>query len=124
MPDFSGFDARRMPLDGIDNVVALDARVAVADGLSGSLVLTCATRLEASSLARDLRTTRRDFSRNPITLLLGIDWLLERIEIGVEGSAVEIAVSLDDNDLQQIRRLMERLEKIRALVGDSPVRQR
>jgi hypothetical protein len=118
-PDFSRFGARRMPLDGLDQVLALDAHLSVEHGLSGSLVFTCATRLEASSLAKDLRATKRDLAQNPIALLLGVDWLFEKVTISTEGQVTEVTLALTDDDLLQIRRLIERLEKIRELTGDS-----
>jgi hypothetical protein len=122
-PDFSKFGTRRMPLDGLGQVVGLDARLSAGSGLAGQVAFTCHTRLEASALAKDLRTTKRDLSRNPIALLLGVDWLFEKIVITAEGSAVEVRLVLDDNDILQIRRLVERLEKIRSLAeGASPRR--
>jgi hypothetical protein len=127
-PDFSKFGARRMPLDGLDQILALDARISVSEGLDAAVSFSCATRLEASALAKDLRSARRDLARNAVALLLGVDWLFEKIvvatDIGEEGSAVEVSLTLDDNDILQVQRLVERLRKIRELAGDSAPEKR
>ena len=57
-----------------------------------------------------------------------MDWIFDRIDLSAEENTVRIKVALGPSDLEQIKRLAERLKKLRDLTeagedqGDNPLR--
>jgi hypothetical protein len=113
-PDLSRFGARS-PIEDIDKITELDASLVIGDGIDVAWSYNMADKLTAASNARELRRLCKNMSRNAFAMLIGFDWIFDRIKVKAEGTWVNVRIVLDSIDLEQIRRLAARLRKIRDL---------
>lgn len=116
-PAIRGFKAV-VPRLNPDAVSGLDAKLTVTEGLELHLTLTTATQMDASVIAGDLEKAKKKLAKNMITLLLGVEWLLEKLVVSTNGTEVTLDVQLDRRDLQELNLLLDRLQKIRELLGN------
>lgn len=113
-PDLSRF-TRRAPIRNVNKITELDATLTVRAGIEVDLSFAAEDKLAAVATARDIRRLVRRTSRNPFVLLVGLDWIFDRIDVKAEGNQVDIKVVLDGNDVEQLRRLAEKLRRIREI---------
>jgi hypothetical protein len=106
---------RRAPIHNVEKITELDARLAVGAGLEVNLSFDVEDKLVARSTAREIRRLVSRLSHNPFVMLIGLDWIFDRIEVESEGLRVGVKAILDDRDVEQLRRLAERLRKIREI---------
>ena len=116
-PAIRGFKAM-VPKLNPDAVSGLDAELNVTKGLQVHVTLDTATQMDASVIARDLENAKKKLAKNMITLLLGVEWLLEKLVVTTDGAEVRLDVQLDQRDLQELNQLLDRLQKIRELLGN------
>ncbi len=116
-PAIRGFKAV-IPNLNSDAISGLDGELKVTEGLHVHLTLTTATQMDASVIARDLEKAKKKLSKNMITLLLGVEWLLEKLSITTENTKVAMDLQLDQGELQEVNQLLDRLQKIRELLGN------
>ncbi|MCP4674456.1 MAG: hypothetical protein GY854_02850 [Deltaproteobacteria bacterium] len=113
-PDFSQYGVAASPVS-IDALNGLDGIMTIGKGLEINLTATTETQMDAAGMARELENTRKEIGKNMFAVLLGIDWILERISIKPDKTSVSISISLDESDIEEINRLAVRLSKIREL---------
>ena len=87
-------------------------------GLDVDIRIQAETQIDASVIAEDLNRTKAELSQNMFVLFLGIEWLLNRIEIAAEKEQVKVDITLDERDVTELGNLMNRLQKIRELLGN------
>jgi hypothetical protein len=113
-PDLSRFRVEP-PIEDVDKITELDATMTVDRGVEVVWSFTVEDKLIAAANARELRKLCNRMSRNALVMLLGFDWLFDRVVVESEGTRVDVRIDLDEVDVEQIRRLAERLRKIREL---------
>jgi hypothetical protein len=99
-------------------VASIDGEFFTDSGLDIDIRVQTETQMDASVIAGDLSQTKGELSKNMVVLFLGLEWLLNRIEIATEKDVVKIDVTLDERDVVELRQLMDRLQKIRELLGN------
>jgi hypothetical protein len=114
-PAFTRLEGGGLPFDALDRATDFEITVDVGEGLCIEAAVTAETKLDAAGLARDLAELTDRLAQNGFALLLGVDWLVEKIEISHEISRVLARLRLAETDVVQLRRLFERLDKIRRL---------
>ena len=102
---------------GIDSrgVGAVDARLIIDGGIQIRVEGGMGSPDEAGRMAKDLARKQRELRRNLFVVFLGIDWLVDRISVSTQGTSVRIDVALSGNDIQELERFTERLDKIQEL---------
>ncbi|MFO8071672.1 MAG: hypothetical protein R6V85_07330 [Polyangia bacterium] len=114
-PAFTRFEGGGLPFDALDRATDFEITVDAGEGLCIEAAVTAETKLDAAGLARDFTELADRLAQNGFALLLGVDWLVEKIEISHDGSRVLARLQLAETDVVQLRRLFERLDKIRRL---------
>jgi len=113
-PDLGRLGAR-VPIDNVDKITELDGSLTVGTGLDVAWSFTVEDKLVAKATVRDIRRLTSRMSRNPFVLLIGIDWIFDRIRVSSEGNRIDVQIALDQNDVAQLQRLAERLSRIRQI---------
>ena len=113
-PDFTKYGANEAPVD-INSISAIDGSLFLDQGLKAQINVTTETLMDASELSRELEQIIRKLGKNMFVVLVGIDWIFDRISISSERTSVLIEVNLNLDDIEKLKHLAERLRKIREL---------
>lgn len=100
-----------------DVITGVDAEAHVGDGFSAKIVVETVTQMDASVMARNLKKAKDNLQKNMFVLLLGIGWIMDRVEIMSEKTSIDIDLTLDGRDINELGQLVERLQKIRELLN-------
>jgi hypothetical protein len=124
-PDLSRFRVEP-PIEDVDKITALDATMSLDQGADVFWSFSVEDKLIAASTARELRRLCNRMSHHPLVMLIGFAWLFDRVEVDSQGTRVDVRIDLDEVDVEQIRRLAERLRKIRELgqTGEGEIERR
>ena len=102
----------------LENIDRIDASLSI----SGGMEIVSASRLDsekdASRARRDLRRLIKRFRRNTFIVLIGIERFLRKIEVSAEGNFLEVGIRLDENDIESLKKLSERLDTIKNLLSE------
>ena len=102
----------------LENIDRIDASASI----SGGMKIVSASRLDsekdASRASRDLRRLIKLFRRNTFVVLIGVERFLRKIEVASEGNSLEVGIHLDENDIENLKKLSERLDKIKDLLSE------
>lgn len=101
-----------------NTVSRIDGVVATKSGLQIDIQIQTETQIDASVIAADLNRTKAQLSKNMMVIFFGIEWLLDRFSVTADKTVVNIAATLDDRDIVEIGRLMNRLQKLREMLGN------
>lgn len=111
-------DSGPVELDGLHG---LDADLLLGEGLDLLANLHMENEAKAAQIEKELQAFRSDFANNMLTVMIGIQWLSDRIAISLSGKSVAISARLDAMDMEELTRLVDRLQKIQALLnGEEP----
>jgi hypothetical protein len=113
-PVFDRYGAGGPPID-LASIAGLDGSLILKDGFHADVSITTETQMDASEILRELEGTIRDLEKNMFVLLIGIDWVFDRITLASEQTSVQIKVDLEPGDIEQIKLLADRLRKVREL---------
>jgi hypothetical protein len=104
------------PLE-LDGLHGLDADLVLGEGLDFLANLHMENEAKAAELEKELQAFRGDFANNMLTVMIGIEWLADRTAISLSGKSVAISAILDANDMDELTRLVDRLQKIQELLS-------
>jgi hypothetical protein len=108
----------RRGIAALERIAGVDASLSADSAVSLSIDVTTENKLDASGLVREIERLKRRLKRNALVVFVGVDWLLDRFSATAEGSTVHVAFELDANDLAEIKRLAERIRKVREIAGE------
>lgn len=101
-----------------DAVTMLSGEFYTGTGLDIDLRMKTETQMDASVIAEDLNNSKGELSKNMVVLFLGVEWLLNRVQISSDKDVVNVDITLDERDVTELGNLMDRLQKIRELLGN------
>lgn len=110
-----------------NTVSHIDGVADTKSGLKIDIRIQTETQMDASVIASDLNRTKAQLSKNMMVIFLGIEWLLDRLLVTADKTVVNIAATLDERDIVEIGHLMNRLQKLREMLGnenESPLSQK
>lgn len=116
-PDLTRYGVSASGID-VKAVDAIDGEMTAQEGIEIDLSLTTRTQMDASSIESELKSAKATLNKNMFVLLLGIDWAFDRVTISSAKKSVNIAVTLNAADIEEIEQLATRLKKIRELASD------
>ncbi len=116
-PDLTQYGTGVPPIR-IDSIRGLDGSATINNGLEIKISIDAETQMDAAGIASELENTRRKLARNMFIIFLGIDWILDRIDITPKQASLLISAKLDGRDIEEIKRLATRLRKIRELADE------
>ena len=97
-------------------------RIDASLSISGGMEIVSASRLDsekdASRASRDLRRLIKLLRRNTFVVLIGVERFLRKIEVSAQGDSLEVGIRLDENDIENLKKLSERLDKIKDLLSE------
>jgi hypothetical protein len=93
----------------------LDGKLELNEGLEAALVIATQTQLDASSLDRSINQAQKNLGRNMLLVLFGLDWILDKITTTSDRTAVTVKLMLDKRDLQELKHMAQRINKMRNL---------
>lgn len=97
------------------DVISLDARLSLGQGVSLKAEALLGDPAAAAKTAKKLQREVRQLRGNMIVVLLGVDFLLEKLSVSAQEASLLLSLSLDQNDVLELGQLVERLDKIRQL---------
>ena len=110
-----------------NTVSRIDGEADTRNGLKINVQVVTETQMDASVIAEDLNRTKAQLTKNMMVIFFGVEWLLDRVSVVADKDVVRIAAALDDRDITEIGRLMDRLQKLREMLGnqaDAPLSQK
>ncbi len=96
---------------------SLDASLSVGSELELSASMTMDSEQVAARARKDISRTARSFSKNAFMMLLGLTRFLAPILVYGDSTSVEIDYTLTAEDMGELVKLAQRLQKIRDLLG-------
>ncbi|MCP4197452.1 MAG: hypothetical protein GY762_09925 [Proteobacteria bacterium] len=107
-------DSEPLELDGLHG---LDAALVLGEELDLRANLHMENEAKAAKVEKELRDFRSDFANNMLTVMIGIEWLSDCMAISLSGKSVAISVILDAKDMEELTRLVDRLQKVQELLN-------
>jgi hypothetical protein len=127
-PRKAGSETNSGPMD-LEGLHGLDGSVVLREGLDFLAKLHLESETQAAQIERELEAIRGDFSHNMLAVMIGIEWVFDRITIRLSEKTVSISARLDAQDMEALMQLVDRLQKIKQLLdtgeqgpsqGDAP----
>ncbi|MDD5306596.1 MAG: hypothetical protein PHU25_04675 [Deltaproteobacteria bacterium] len=116
-PDLSRYRGQTGGI-ALERISGVDASLRADSTVHLSIDVTTENKLDASGLVREIDRLKRKLKRNALVVFIGVDWLVDRFSAVAEGGAVHVTFTLDASDLAEVRRLAERIRKVREIAGE------
>ncbi|MCU0664589.1 MAG: hypothetical protein MUC50_19970 [Myxococcota bacterium] len=100
-----------------EDVSGLDAKVRLGQTVSMSLQAQMNTPQAAAKAAKKTSKELRGLRNNMLVVLLDIDFLLRKISVSAQEANLLFSIELDETEAMELGQLVERIEKIRQLLG-------
>ncbi len=111
----NGSTANAEPME-MEGLQGLDGSVVLGDGLVLLADLHMEEESQAAEIEGELKALLQDFSHNMLAVMIGVEWVSDRITVGLSGKSVSISATLDTQDVDELTHLVDRLQKIKQLL--------